>query len=217
MNSANYLVRRATVDDLPALTALWRAMRFPVPELELEKRLTEFQVAMDADGHLLGGVRLEMVERQGHIKYEAFIDFALADQLRPLFWERIQNLAANHGLFRLWTQEDAPFWKRSGLKVADAETLQKLPAAWNAMPGEWLVLQLRDEAAMQAIAMEKEFAALMQLEKDQTQKALDQARMLKFAATLLAIMLAVFVAVMVLYAFRRDPALLQEFSGGWRK
>ena len=213
MNSANILVRRATVDDLPALAALWRAMRFPVPELELEKRLTEFQVAVDITNRLLGAVRLELAERQGHIQHEAFTDFALADQLRPLLWERIQNLAANHGLFRLWTQEDAPFWKRSGLKVADDETLQKLPAAWSPTPGEWLVLQLRDEAAMQAIAMENEFAALMQLEKEQTQKALDQARMLKFAATLIAIALAVFVAVMVLYAFRRDPTLLQEFRG----
>jgi len=52
MNQPVFHVRRATVDDLEALRALWETMHFPA--LELERRLTEFQVAVAEDGGLLG-------------------------------------------------------------------------------------------------------------------------------------------------------------------
>ena len=63
MNSSNYRVRRATLDDITQLTALWQTMRFPVEELG--KRITEFQVAENAEGKLLGAVGLQIAERQG--------------------------------------------------------------------------------------------------------------------------------------------------------
>src|SRR2546423_11556340 len=113
MNSSNYRVRRATLDDITELTALWKSMDFPADELS--KRITEFQVAEAADGKLLGAVGLQITERQGRIQCEAFTDFALAEQLRPLLWDRIYAVATNHGLLRLWTNEKAPFWSHCGL------------------------------------------------------------------------------------------------------
>lgn len=209
MSSTSFQVRRATVDDLPALLALWRGMDFPVAGQGLEKRLTEFQVVVDDSGAVLAAVGLEMAERQGHIHHEAFSDFGLSGHLRPLLWDRLQTIATNHGLFRLWTREDAPFWKQTGLRPADPATREKLPAAWRA-DGEWLVLQMRAEAAIQAISEEKEFSHFMQAERARTQKTLDRARMLKQLATLAAIMLALFVLVLIAYVIRKDPTVLDQ-------
>src|SRR5437899_8392350 len=100
MNSSSYRVRRATLDDLPKLTALWASMHFATDDLG--KRITEFQIAENAESELLGAIGLELAQKQGRIHSEAFTDFALSDALRPMFWERLQSVATNHGLLRLW-------------------------------------------------------------------------------------------------------------------
>src|SRR5215467_3924423 len=122
MASTGKRVRRATLDDIGHLTALWQSMHFPVDDLA--KRITEFQVAAEDDGKVLGAVGLQITEKQGRIHSEAFSDFALAENLRPELWERLQAVGTNNGLLRLWTQEKAPFWNRCGLSKADEETLQ---------------------------------------------------------------------------------------------
>ncbi|MEY2429496.1 MAG: hypothetical protein QOJ40_2381, partial [Verrucomicrobiota bacterium] len=167
MNSSNYRVRRATLDDINELAALWKSMNFPAEDLS--KRITEFQVAESADGKLIGALGLQVAERQGRVHSEAFRDFALADRMRPLFWDRIQSVAANHGLLRLWTQEQAPFWNHCGLGRADTETLEKLPAPWRNQSSAWLTLKLKD-APETAVSLDKEFALFMESEKQQTQK-----------------------------------------------
>ena len=209
MSPQNFQVRRAVIDDLPALLALWRDMKFPAEELE--RRFAEFQVATDGEGNLLGTIALTMAGQQGWIRHEAFTDFGFAEQLRRMFWERIQNLAANHGLHRLWTQENAPFWRHLDFQHADAETLKKLPAEWRTENGDWLTLQLRAEVAMQALAAAGDVESLMKLEREQTQKTLAQAAAMKKIALLIAILLAVVVAVLVVYLIKRDPTALQQF------
>src|SRR5690242_10343011 len=86
MDSSNYRIRRATLDDISALMALWQSMHLPAGELS--KRVTEFQIAESTEAKLLGAVGLQMAERQGRVHSEAFSDFALAEQLRPLLWDR---------------------------------------------------------------------------------------------------------------------------------
>src|SRR5438309_10992102 len=130
-------------------------MHFP-PE-DLSKRITEFQVAEAADGKLAGGLGLQIAEKQGRVHSEAFSDFSLADQLRPMLWERVHAVAVNHGLLRLWTQEQAPFWNHCGLLKADAETLEKLPAVWRPLPSHWLTLKLKDDIET-LVSLDKEFA-----------------------------------------------------------
>src|SRR5690242_12734924 len=95
MDSSNYRVRRATLDDLPHLASLWQTMHFRTEELG--KRVTEFQVAEGGDGKLLGAVALQIAERQGRVHSEGFSDFTVADQIRPLLWDRVQSVARNHG------------------------------------------------------------------------------------------------------------------------
>jgi N-acetylglutamate synthase-like GNAT family acetyltransferase len=194
MHPPKYRVRRATLDDLGALKALWESMRFP--DSDLERRLTEFQIAESEDGKLLGALALQINARQGRMHSEAFTDFALAEELRPALWERVQSVAMNHGLARLWTQERAPFWSRCGLQPASGETLQKLPAGWSNQSSDWLTLQLRDETAI--ISFDKEFALFKEAEKRRTQNALRYAKTLKRVATVIAIILALFVIAAIL-------------------
>src|SRR5512135_3621156 len=173
MTSPGFRVRRATLDDIGQLTELWKSMNYRAEELA--RRITEFQVAENAGGQLLGAVALQMVERQGYIHSEGFTDFAFADQLRPLFWERLNSIALNHGLLRFWTQERAPFWTHSGLGKPDAEALEKLPKAWQDPSAEWLTLKLKDDLA-EVISADHEFRLFMESEKRRTERAFQQAR-----------------------------------------
>jgi N-acetylglutamate synthase-like GNAT family acetyltransferase len=197
-----YRVRRATLDDITGLSALWRSMQLPAQQLE--KRLTEFQLAESHDGKLLGAVGLQIVGQQGRLHSEAFTDFSIADQVRPLLWERMQAIATNHGLTRLWTQEHAPFWKHYGLHPAAGETMQKLPPAWRVFPGEWLAAQLKEETEAH-VSAEKEFALFMEAEKQRTERAFRQARVIKHVATLAAVLLAIFVLVALVFWLKRNP------------
>ena len=94
MNLPTLRVRRATTDDLQSLKALWRSMLLPADELE--KRLTEFQVVETADGKLLGAIGIQILPRQAWLHSESYLDFALADDARELFWQRIQTLSLIH-------------------------------------------------------------------------------------------------------------------------
>jgi N-acetylglutamate synthase-like GNAT family acetyltransferase len=202
MNPASFRIRRATLDDMPQLAEMWKAMHFPVESLS--KRITEFQVAEASDGKVAGALALQMAEKQGRIHGEAFSDFSLAEHLRPMLWDRIHSVAVNHGLLRLWTQENAPFWNHCGLNKPDTETLTKLPALWRPLPGQWLTLKLKDDIAA-LISADKEFAAFMATEKEKTQRAFQQAKVLKFIATLIAIGVLVLVCLGGFYILKHNP------------
>jgi N-acetylglutamate synthase-like GNAT family acetyltransferase len=207
VNASEYRVRRATLDDIGELTALWKSMCFPAEELA--RRVTEFQVAESAEGGLLGATGLQIAERQGLIHSEGFTDFALADQLRPLLWERLHAVATNHGLHRLWTREGAPFWHHCGLQQPKPEALEKLPAVWRGQNTGWLSLKLKEdvEAVMTA---DKEFALFMQAERQRTERAFQHARILKQIATLIAFVLLILVLGAAVWLIMKNPQLLHH-------
>lgn len=204
MNPSDYRVRRATLDDIVALKGLWQIMRFAGGELE--KRLTEFQVVEAPDNKVVGALGFQMTERQGRIHSETFEDFAIADAMRPQLWARIQSLAMNHGIFRLWTQERAPFWTQTGFQPVNDKIIKRLPAAWNDSSSSWLSLQLKDEEAI--ASLEKEFAMFMESEKQRSAHALGQARTLKTIVTIVAFLVAVavFAAAAYVYFLRKSGA-----------
>jgi N-acetylglutamate synthase-like GNAT family acetyltransferase len=206
MNSSDHRVRRATLDDLHGLKALWETMR--LPSADLEKRLTEFQVVVDAQGKLVGALGVQLVQQHGWLHSEAYTDFALADEVRPLLWERIQSITANHGVFRLWTQERAPFWTRHGFQAATPETLARLPEVWSSAGPGWLTLQLKDEAVL--ISLDKEFALFKETEARRSAQALDQARTVKTVITVIAFVVAILVLGGGLYLIltRKSPGLI---------
>jgi N-acetylglutamate synthase-like GNAT family acetyltransferase len=169
-------VRRATVDDLATLRTIWLSMQLPADELE--KRLKEFQVVEGADGNVLGAVGIQLSKQHALLHSEGFSDFSVADAARELFWQRFEALAANHGIFRIWTQETSPFWMHWGFQPANAEILSRLPEEWKTSEGKWFTLELKNEEAVTA-ALENKFAGFMDAEKKQTARVAEKARTLK--------------------------------------
>ena len=203
MSTPEFRVRRATVDDLATLKALWEAMR--IPGLDLERRLTEFQVAEDAAGKVVGAIGFQIAQRHGLIHSEAFSDFGIADQIRPLFWTRIQSLAMNHGVARLWTRENVPFWTHNGLQPADPESLSRLPETWDRTAPGWLTLRLKDEGVI--ASLDKEFDLFVSSEKQRSAAAIGQAQKLKAIITIIGLLIALGIVAAAVYVMlaRRVP------------
>jgi N-acetylglutamate synthase-like GNAT family acetyltransferase len=200
MNSGTYRVRRATTDDVSQLNSLWKSAQLPA--VELEKRFTEFQVAESVDGKIVGTIGLQIANSEGKIHSEAYTDFALTDQLRPLLWERLQSVANNHGLFRVWTDEPAPFWKKDcGFVEASADVMAKIPALFSVDKKNWLVLQLKEDRAAPN-SLEAEFARLRADEQERNEKLHQQARVFRGIAWGLAGLLFIFTIIGFVYLFR---------------
>jgi hypothetical protein len=207
MNATKCRVRRATLDDVGPLMGLWQSMQFPADDLA--RRITEFQVAESPDGQIVGAVGLQIAEKQGLIHSEGFTDFSLADSLRPMLWERVNAVATNHGLLRLWTREQAPFWTHCGLIKAEPESLEKLPAIWRGESVGWLTLKLK-EALEEIISADKEFALFMQSEKERTKRAFQQAKVLKAIAALIALALLGLVVAGAFLVLKHNPNFLKR-------
>jgi N-acetylglutamate synthase-like GNAT family acetyltransferase len=195
---AIYNVRRATTDDLGQLTAVWKAAALPAAELE--KRFTEFQVAEGSDGRILGAIGLQLAGADGKIHSETFADFALTDALRPLLWQRLETVARNHGLFRLWTAETAPFWKKD---AGFASAAGPPPEDFGVARGPWLALRLKDESADPDL-LEAQFNLFREAERAKREKLLQHAALVKMIGTALAVLLfALSAGVLVWFLLHR--------------
>jgi N-acetylglutamate synthase-like GNAT family acetyltransferase len=199
MSSPNLRIRRATTDDFQSLKSLWNSMRLPADELE--KRLTEFQVIEAADGQIVGAIGVQIIRQHALLHSEGYTDFAVADAARQLFWERIQTITAHHGVFRLWTQENSPFWVRWGFQPATIELLERLPEEWKHSEGKWLTIQLKNEEAI--AALDKELEAFRESEKKRTAETLDQARTMTTTITVIAFILGIVLIGVAIYLFVR--------------
>ena len=140
-------------------------------------RITEFQVAESTDPKVVGAIALQITERQGRLHSEAFTDFALADTLRPLLWDRFQAIAKRFttACFASGLRQQAPFWSHCGLAKADSEAMDKLPAVWRPLAASWLTLKLKEDVE-EVISMDKEFALFMESERKRTERAFQQAQ-----------------------------------------
>jgi N-acetylglutamate synthase-like GNAT family acetyltransferase len=198
VNSQALRVRRATLDDLAVLRTVWLSMRLPADELE--KRLKEFQVVENAEGQVLGAVGIQFSKQHALLFGEGFSDFSIADAARELFWQRFEALAANHGIFRIWTRETSPFWARWGFQPANAEILSRLPDEWKTSEGKWFTLQLKDEEAV-AAALENKFAGFMDAEKKQIAHVFEKARALKTFVTVFGFTIGILCIGIAIYLF----------------
>jgi hypothetical protein len=194
-------VRRATVDDVPQLVALWK--HEGLPWKILERQFKDFQVAVDAAGTVLGALGLQVAGPEGRVHHEIFARAEQADALRDRIWQRLQIVARNQGLVRLWTQLDAPFWRHTEMSPAPAEILAKLPAAFGSSAGGWHYLQLREEGGLPA-AVETELALFKALSEQETQQTISRARALKTLASLLALLIFVPVIVWAILSLIRS-------------
>ena len=205
MTTPNTQVRRATIDDLEKLTALWQQENLPVAELD--KRFKEFQLAEDDKGNVLGAMGLEIQGTEGRLFAEAFAHPEQADELREMLRSRFEMQAKNHGLVRMWTQLHAPFWHNSGFQTPSDADQAKLPPGFAGSPQPWLMIQLREEPPSMP-ALDKEFQMFKEAEREQTQKMMQQARVLKMVAGVISVIVFLLVLTWAFFFLR-----LQSQSG----
>jgi N-acetylglutamate synthase-like GNAT family acetyltransferase len=206
MNPMDYRVRRATIDDLQQLIELWQTSQLPA--LELEKRFTDFQVLQAPDGTIAGAVGFQIAGKQGRLYDEAFFDFSIADATRPLIWERLQTIARNHGLTRVWTRESAPFWKKEiGFAEADSEILKRLPPGFPPSDERWLSFQLREESPVHQ-TVDQAFNLFIEAEKENTNRVMGQAKSLYWLAMSVAVLVVIFVGVLIGYLMLKSKGAL---------
>lgn len=200
---ANLRVRRATVEDLAVLRGIWDSMRLPADEFE--KDIKEFHATEDSAGNIVGVIGIRCLGQYALLYGEGFSDFSYADASRELFLERLQTLAANHGVFRVWTTENSPFWTRWGFQPAGAELLSRLPEQWKADGAQWLTLPLKDEDAV-AEAMKTRFGNFMDSEKQQTERVRERAKTLSIVVTIIGFGIFFICLGIVIYMLRhRNP------------
>ncbi|MDX1950878.1 MAG: hypothetical protein SFY81_01770 [Verrucomicrobiota bacterium] len=199
MSPATTQLRRATLDDLGQLKKIWAAAGFAVDELE--KRFTEFQIAT-REGTVIGMCGLLIQQQQGLLHHEYFTAKEEEAELRSLLWERILNIAKNHGLLRVWVKDSAPFWREKQFAEPSGDLLQKLPAG-SPVEGGWLTLKLKEESS--GISLEREFELFTQAQREESEKALKQARGLRIFAFVLVMLFLAGIAALAFYTFIRVP------------
>jgi N-acetylglutamate synthase-like GNAT family acetyltransferase len=178
VSSGAYQVRRATLEDLPALRELWKKTNLPLPDLE--KRFTEVQIAETLDGQMAGALGIKIERLHGHLHSEAVLEKEnLA--LYEAFWQRMQILARNYGLFRLWTESQTPYWQTIGFKAPSEKEFEKKPAGVPGAREQLLTLALKEESA-EGLSVEQQFEIFTQSQKAETERLLQQAQVFKKVA-----------------------------------
>lgn len=201
MSSSPLHIRRATVDDLPALRSLWARAGWPVDELEA--RLKEFH-AVEARGEFVGALGVQFVGANVRFHSEDYTDFALADAARELFWAQLQKLAAHHGVFRVWTQETSPFWTHWGFQPANTEQLARLPDEWKTSGGRWLTLELKSEDAINT-ALAARVGNFTDAGKQQAERRATQGRKVRIWFTVLFFAIGLIGIALAVYLLLRHP------------
>lgn len=201
MQAPGVTIRRATLDDLETLRGLWRESR--LPEYELEKRFTEFQVAVDNHGWILAAVGLRFAGSQGQIHSVAVRRQDREAELLSALGERLLAIAQQHGTLRLWTRENGEHWTAAGFSLADPETKRGLPSAIGQPEEPWLTLKLRDEP-LKLIAAEEQLEAYLEIEKAKAEQAVRRGRVLRVVATVIALAIFGFALLALVLVLRRS-------------
>ena len=198
-----YHARRATLEDLPHLRGFWHSS-YLAPE-ELERRFTEFQVAIDSEGNLVGTVGLQINKTQGLVHSEAFASPEIAAEVRPLLWQRVMTLAKNNGLQRLWALPTTRFYREQGMTDVDDAIRAKLPEGFGSPMADWVTLKLKEEnpAATQA---EKEFEVFAMAQRAESERTMERAQAFKLLAygLLVLVLAALGLLAFVLGRLRRN-------------
>ena len=175
MSSPTYQVRRATLEDLPALRELWKKVNLPLPDLE--KRFTEVQIAENTEGQIVGALGIKIDRLHGHLHSEAILEKENAAIYETL-WQRVQILARNYGLFRLWTDSQAPYWQMIGFKTPDEKAYEKKPASVAGEREKILTYAIKEESA-EGLTVEQQFEIFAQSQKAETERLMQQAQVFK--------------------------------------
>ncbi|HEY1170504.1 MAG TPA: hypothetical protein VGH19_03960 [Verrucomicrobiae bacterium] len=191
-----HTVRRATINDLATLRAIWSEERFAVGELE--RRFTEFQIVESSDGKIIGALALQIQGNQGHIHSEAIAMPEHTEAVRAVLWDRLKKVATNHGLVRLWTPAVHTHWTKADFRApTEAEQGKRASQFGQSLEG-WLVLQLKEEVE-HAISLEHELAIFREAQKAESAAFNEQAKKVKVLTLVVALLFAGVVTVGIFY------------------
>lgn len=203
VSSPEVQARRATIEDLPALQALWQ--RAGLPWEELEKFVTEFQVVDGDAGMLRGAIGLQRDGGEALLHSEALWEEEGGDEVRQALWARVQVLGRNQGVVRVWTLEDAPFWQ-GVFRSATQEEVAGLEAAFADPEAPWRMMQLVDMARLEQMAQQQ---ALLRgdFSGGADEKFQETVRRIRVAAYGLAVLVILMLAGFALYALMHREVL----------
>jgi len=194
-------LRRATLDDLESLRGLWRECR--LPEHELERRFTEFQLALDANGWILGCLGLRFAGAHGLVHSLGLRRPELESELRTALLERILALAQQHGALRLWTRQHSAFWTDHGFLPAGTSDFAELPPALGSSAETWFTRKLREEP-LKLIAAEEQLEAFLEMERLRTERLVRRGQLMKMVATAIAAVIFGLALMVLVAVFRRN-------------
>ena len=203
MPPGHLIARRANLDDLGVLRGLWQLERLPAHELD--KRLTEFHVAVRPDGVVTGTVGFLVSGQHALMHSLAFASLAQAAEGLPALWEHLLTLARSQNIARLWLHGHvADHWREAGFTPAAPGDLKKLPASFGPHQGEWHTLALRDESVV-AVAVEKELASFHEAQQHEAERLRRQAMIWKLAAWVIALLFFIGASWMLVLLLRTAP------------
>ncbi|HEV8543563.1 MAG TPA: hypothetical protein VGR78_14295 [Verrucomicrobiae bacterium] len=174
-----YQTRRATLEDLPELKRLWQEENLPAPELE--KKFTEFQIALAPNGTVAGALGLQIQKQEGLIHSEVFSDVMRAAEIRSLLWPRLLAVAKNNGLIRVWALPTTSFYREQGMRDIDDATRAKMPEGFGSPNADWVILKLKEENHA-AVSIEKEFEVFAQAQRAESERVMSQAKAFRILA-----------------------------------
>ncbi len=212
-NEPDLRARRATVDDLPGLHALWQ--RVGLPWDELERFVTEFILVPNDDGLPLAAIGLQADADQGLVHSEAILPGHDDDVLRAALWQRLQIIARNQGIARLWTLEDASFWQ-AVFQPAPGPDKDALKAVFADPTASWWTFSLRDPARAQRLLDERMAMWEAHRQADATHFSDTIARIRQFAFVIAGLVILMMVG-MVVYVVIRRPDAFQSILGRFQQ
>ena len=200
--------RRATLADLPALQELWQ--RTGLPSLELERYVAEFQVVSgEGEQRLLAAIGLLVEGNEALLHTEAIADPELADELRAGLWRRVQIVARNQGVQRIWTQEDAEYWRTGGFGQPTPQELTGATASFVDSSAAWLVCPL-GHPAKAGLHVNEQMAIWQTARSQETQEFQTRIRRFRNFALCVAALVTIAACALFLYVFLRHPETVQR-------
>jgi N-acetylglutamate synthase-like GNAT family acetyltransferase len=211
VDSSPFSARRATSEDLPVLEALWQQTGLPWDQLH--GFLNEFQVATDESGGLAGAIGLLIEGSQALLHTEAVRADVEADAVRSSLWRRVQIVARNQGVQRIWTQEDAPYWLASGFAAATPMAVQQNRASFLDPAAAWFAFDLMDPARAQGLINEQ--LAILEAERMQSAESFQsRVRAFRIFAILMALLILGVCLWLLFRIFHARPDVLKRLVGG---
>ncbi|MBX3731329.1 MAG: hypothetical protein KF791_01905 [Verrucomicrobiae bacterium] len=210
MDPSPLSARRAAVEDLAALQALWQEAGLPWEQLG--DFLNEFQIVTDEDGLITGVIGLLIEGDQALLHTEAIHAGADADLVRAALWRRVQIVLRHQGVQRVWTQEDADYWKTGGFSPVPPPLVERAPASFLKSADSWLACDLMDPERAKAAINEQ--LAILEAERMQRAAEFQQKVRLFRTASIVFAFTVVSVCLWMLYRVVQTPGVLKRLLGG---